>query len=221
MHEINYFLHITKTAGGSIKALLKQNLSEKAIFHNGHSNLPSIDSSIDVIFGHFLHDLHENYPDFNHSYSCFLRNPVNRVISHYHHLYNVDQSKVGNKIRNSGKDINEYFLDYNHWEFSNAMCKIIAGIKHHEQKWTDETILTQAIENLRKFKFIGIFELMQLSMFELSKKYNLDISNVPKVNIGNYKMQSINDDTIKEIKRINRYDIILYKFAIDQFLKRL
>ena len=222
MREIDFFLHITKTAGGSIKKLLGDQLNKGVVlFHNSHENVPPLQDNTQMVFGHFLVDIHEKYEGIKPNYLCFLRNPINRVVSHYYHLYNVDKSPVGDKIRSGGDDINEYFKQVNHWEFSNAMCKIIAGINVFDQKWSDERKLSIAMENMRSFKFVGIYEFLELSLVRLSKLYNLDIAHVPSVNIGSYKFSKINEETIRKIIRINKYDWILYNYGVDLFWKQI
>ena len=221
MRDLDFFLHITKTAGGSIKKLLADQLNDEVLFHNSHNDVPELKDETKMLFGHFLVDIHKEYDQVTPKYLCFLRNPINRVASHYYHLYNVDKSPIGDKIRSSGNDINEYFKRVNHWEFSNAMCKIIAGKETFDQKWSDEKILQIAMNNMRKFKFVGIFEFLEISLIRLSKLYNLNITEVPSVNIGSYKFSKINDETINKIIRINKYDWILYNYGIDLFWKQI
>ncbi len=218
------FMHITKTAGGSIKKLLAEHLGDSCVFYNESNtdiDIAELSKGKEVVFGHYAFGLH-NSIKLEPRYCCFLRNPVNRTISHYYHLFNNDSGPVGDKIRSGGEDINEFFMQSSHWEFSNFMCKVIGGYPRNTQLREDRSICRIAISNLRKMDYVGIFEYMDLSMLKLGEY--LDLSKEPvlgQVNLGKYKLAGVSKETILEILRLNRWDQLLYEVGTEHFWKVL
>jgi hypothetical protein len=217
------FIHLTKTAGGSLKELVKSILNHQSLFYYDDDQLPTINSDSKIIFGHFRFGLHEkmNLPP---KYACIFRHPITRTISHYYHLYNHDQSFVGETIRNSDQDINEFFEKSYHWEFENFMCKILSGINDTElyDSLNSLSAYHATLKNVyNSFEFIGLFEYLDLSIYTLLKKINIQetVVNIPKVNIGNYNISQVSEKTIERICELNYYDILLYRKLAYKFLR--
>lgn len=105
-------LHIAKTAGGTLKRALKDNSGVRVEFMYGAKDRQELAacnlSDTDLIYGHNRFEVHEelNLP-FVPRYFRYVRPPISRTISHYHHLRNVDTSAVGDKTCVS-KDINDF-----------------------------------------------------------------------------------------------------------------
>ena len=214
------FMHLTKTAGGSVKSILQESLGDKAFFYNAGSPVEDIVSKgKKVIFGHYAFGLHEDL-DIPENYACFLRNPLNRTISHYYHLYNNDKGPVGNKIRESADNINDYFAGSIHWEFSNFMCKVIGGYRRDSELKVDRSLCRKAIANLNEMDFVGIFEFLELSLSMMFRKLDIPVTDIPQVNIGKYKLGDIRPSTYNEIIRLNRWDFLLYEVATELFWKK-
>lgn len=214
-------LHITKTAGGTLKKALIETKSIASHFVYSRDDLDSLraleNNRLDLVYGHTMFGVHSQVglPEAT-PYMCFMRHPIARTISHYFHLRNVDKSKVGDIIRAS-KDINDFFENYKHWEFSNLMSKIISGVGN--QPISEDVFLPLAIENLEnQFCFVGFQEHFPLSMRGLSKVLGHEILFRTDQNVGRYKLDDVDPITIKRIEALNEKDLILYKFALQKFL---
>lgn len=216
------FLHLTKTAGGTLKHALSQidNYSVQMLY--GPSDIERIAQSnlneIDMVYGHSVFGIHEGLrfgavP----RYMCFMRHPVTRTISHYYHLRNVDRGPVGDKIRASS-DINDFFANYSHWEFSNFMVKIISGLGPRKPE-EGVNAYQLAIGNIvQHFDFVGFQEYFPLSLKKLSANIGRAIEVEKDINVGHYRFKEVSDRTLEKIIADNKNDIKLYKFSLERFL---
>jgi Sulfotransferase family len=216
------FIHITKTAGGSFQQLLENSLGNRSIFYNVPAPLPTVEVHHQLIFGHFPFGLHEllQLPP---RYGCVVRHPIARVVSHYYHLYDHEPGDIGEQIRNSGKDINDFFATSYHWEFENFVCKILSGKQGVDApRGVDHiaALYQSTRDNLRQhFAYVGVFEYIQLSILNLSTVLNTDLTLLPRVNAGTYDWSAISSQTLQRISQLNYYDILLYNEIVQQFLQ--
>lgn len=216
------FLHLTKTAGGTLKAALSEAPSLAVGFlYSSDDRRQLIESGmkgLDLIYGHTLFGVDDElglHPETK--YMCFMRHPVTRTISHYYHLRNVEKGPVGEKIRQS-RNINHFFAEYHHWEFSNFMSKVISGLGRQSPTEGIST-LQMAVENIEaRFEFIGFQEHFLLSMRALSARLGVPLSLKTEVNRGRYDLSDISEATIEKIERLNRVDMKLYKYCLKRFL---
>ena len=215
-------LHITKTAGGTLKSALQSaaGLNVEFIYNAmDRQKLAERDlSGVDMIYGHAMFGIHNElrFGD-DAKYMCFMRHPLARTISHYYHLRNVDKGAIGDKIRQSS-DINDFFENYHHWEFSNMMTRVVSGVGVARGADEDE-ILEKASENLRKrFSFVGFQEFFSFSMRDLSKFLQQDLPLEKDINVGRYDISAISQKTLDHITETNQQDLALYKLALRRFL---
>jgi hypothetical protein len=93
----------------------------------------------------------------------------------------------------------------NSFQVKNFYCQYFSGRPFEN---VNEEIYETAINNLRKFYFVGKFESYNNSFKNLCKKLNLKDLKVPNINQNKYT--EINDDQKKLIMIYNKYDIKLY-----------
>src|SRR5262245_21353372 len=90
-------MHIPKTAGTSTRWIAEQQYPVGTIHQLYPGHEPQIVALVEaarlrdsaVVMGHFRFGLHDRLPG-GGRYVTFLRNPIDQVISHYHHLQTVD-----------------------------------------------------------------------------------------------------------------------------------
>jgi tetrahydromethanopterin S-methyltransferase subunit G len=216
------FLHLTKTAGGTLKTALGNTKNLSTFFVYGPHDINRLKErspqDYDLIYGHSIFGLHKKVglPDTTR-YMCFMRHPLTRTISHYYHLRNVDRGPVGDRIRMS-TDINDFFENYSHWEFSNFMVKIVSGMGNGRAP-EGVSALQQAIQNIeKKFEFVGFQEFFSVSIQRLSQKIKRDLAIDNDVNVGRYAFGDVSKSTVKIIEDLNHGDMRLYKYALRKFL---
>ena len=217
-----FFMHLTKTAGGSLKELLKDAAAggEDIVLHYpdelGFRRYFNYEKLPKVLFGHYVYGAHEK-ADAPANYACFLREPIARSISHYHHLKNNDTSQIGNNLRSF--DSIEHYLKYsNHWEFDNFLTRTVSGVAN-QVKFGDVGYNTyaKARHNLRcNFSYIGIYEKLQESLGRLEKIIPIRPKNLPRVNIGKYSRDTTSEE-MRMLRALNRFDELLYEEAVTIF----
>ncbi len=231
------FLHIPKTAGMSLRGLFVKNYREGKHFNTelGSGMIENWGKCLSrikkmsgdelrqyLIFkGHMPFGLHEVLP-FPVEYITFLRDPVQRAVSHYKML-------CRNKIIPSDHLIDSAQTDWNlakypelGYSFDNCQTRTLAGVgtdlpfgacsgKH----------LQMAMENLdRHFKFVGLTEQFDLSLMLLGRvcgwKWHFYVPDNVSAN-GSF---SISPDLVEAIRRLNRFDFELYRHAQERFQRQ-
>ncbi len=220
------FVHLTKTAGGTLKEAIANEPSFSPVFLYNEKDWSKYDRSFhNVIYGHpnkwmfgkIGKDLDSSGDRF--AYITFLRHPVTRTISHYYHLRNVDQGEVGDRIR-SYSSIDDFFANDFHWEFSDFFCKMFSNSEHIRANVDMERRFEEAkntIENC--FSFVGFQESFDLSVLVLNVLLGRNLRIQQNINVGGYSSFGIKKETLRKIVLMNEYDLRLYKRA-QRFLGR-
>lgn len=217
-----FFMHITKTAGGSLKELFKKAAAagESVSFH--YNDEPGFRVHFDyqpmpkIMFGHYTYGQHEKC-DAKADYACFLREPVARTVSHYHHLKNHDNGPVGKNLRNF-ESLEQYLKYARHWEFDNFLTRTISGVAN-QIRFGDVGYNTyeKARYNLRcNFSYVGIFERMEESLDRLKKIVPIRPEKMPQVNVGKYS-RGTSAEEHRLLRSLNRFDEMLYEEALAVF----
>jgi hypothetical protein len=233
------FTHIPKTAGTSLRHILMQQYGENAVFMfyddptvttknadellnelRGYFRyLPATNNQnfnslvkLRVISGHKPFGIHSLLPVNNFHYITLLREPIERVISFYYHIF--------------GRT--EHSLDYlisckQSIEFDNLQVRMLSGVGWKVPYGNCSCkMLEQAKYNLLHYYTFGIQDRFAESL-EIFSKY-LGWSQVQMVaeNVGvnKPKNSSIEQETLHLIAQQNLLDIELYQFAKHLFKER-
>ncbi|HPY42084.1 MAG TPA: sulfotransferase family 2 domain-containing protein, partial [Thiolinea sp.] len=187
------FVHLTKTAGGTLKEAVRNEPSLSTSFVYGQQDWVHYDRTRHtVIYGHPNEWLHgkvgkplDNSGD-RFAYITFLRHPITRSISHFYHLVNIEKGELGERMR-SYKDINDFFANDYHWEFDNYYCKIFSthpNLRDNEDFDRRVEEARDVIQN--KLSFVGFQEYMGLSLLSLNSMLGTDLKIETQVNLGKY-----------------------------------
>ena len=189
------FLHIPKTAGSNIRLALEEQLSLddycldysdpimskpkavrwiQALYHSRKTRL--IDKKI--VCGHFLaakycrNNLHESVKRDRDFYVTFLREPLQRAVSHYYYWqrYPTPHHKLWKKYNKQGWDMEKFLLSS---EMTNYQSQFLWRL------------------SIDAFDFIGITEKFHESMSLLKAK-------APFFESLEFKSQNVNPDKIKQ-----------------------
>lgn len=214
------FIHLTKTAGGSLKDAVREETSFSPLFVYNQYDWQGYDrTKHTVIYGHPDTWLYGNIgktldgSSDRFAYITFLRHPITRTISHFYHLVNVETGAVGDRLR-SYKDINEFFAKDYHWEFNNYYCKVFSTHPKLRDNDDFERRVDEARDNIEnKMSFVGFQEYMGLSLLTLNSMLDTQLKITSNVNVGDYSYQGISKETLKKIVLLNEHDLKLYKMA--------
>lgn len=204
-----------KTAGTTLHYIFRNNFGynyvevQKKIFTKDDlRTLLSINKNIRAIGGHSLRsvdNLDEVCPDLK--YITFLRDPVNRFLSHYNHgkIYKHHNMSLEERIRMPGE--------------ANYQTKFILGkkgLKEREFMGSEDDARKAKRILERDFKFVGIVEEFDESLILMKKALNLNIIAYEKKNIMKKKYtikNKISDYLMQKIKEVNKLDYELYNFV--------
>jgi hypothetical protein len=214
------FLHVTKTAGGTLKEGFKALTGRRVDFVYGPADKDRLRAlppgQLDIIYGHVLHGFHADL-GLAPRYACFMRHPVTRTISHYYHLRNVEKGPVGERIRASA-DINAFFASEDYWEFDNLMVRILSGYANQPLPPGSEA-LDRALDHMEAHvEFVGFQEFFPLSVRKMNATLGLNIVTAKDANVGRYALSDVSSETLDRIEALNRLDLRLYKSALRRFL---
>ena len=214
MNKINIFLHVEKTGGMSFEDLLANNFRE-----GKHIRYPRSDGetfnweNIQCIYGHF----HINWPTLKRDFGdrpkrfyTFLRDPVDRVWSHYHHTNGPQDHGHIDKWLNSMDRDRKYYHAY-----SNRQVYALTG---------HEDITTQSLE-IAKLKLeeidFGITEYFYNSIM-LFQKGNPEVFKTldfEYLNFTKNKIPMTANDKACIIPYV-QFDMELYQYAKELFIRR-
>lgn len=216
---MNIFMHIPKTAGSSIRQLIKRNYNEDERYpiygyENIKNRLNQVNYNSKIIYGHFK----INQIDFKGAkIFTFFRKPHSLCISLYN--YTKKSHPESNRIRNSSNLI-DYIERYMPVSYDNPLIRYTAGVKNREKFGSiNEQHLFNAKRNIESLNITVCFmEEFSKSLVLLQKENFLKKIPLLKKNVGLYK--KIEDTkTIKFLDELNKYDNQLYNYAINRFNK--
>ena len=228
MKNTIFFTHIPKTSGSSFKKyLIEPNFNEREIYMpRGRLDILTKlnKSKIKVVQGHIKFGVH-HFIDNKPIYITFLRDPIQRAISHY---FFVKQCKFSTYIHPDFSLVESFSID----EFfklkfrDNLQTRFIAGYGYDKEIKNSDKLLAKAIENLDKYyQVIGIKERFEESLYCFKKYFNwkLSMSHEYQEQKTMFKKQikDIDDDVIYSITQSHELDIQLYNFAVKKFESQL
>jgi hypothetical protein len=218
------FLHLPKTAGSTLARILQHQYPAGSIISLYDSMLgeelaaipPSQLGRLRVVMGHLYFGAH-TYLSRPSTYVTMLRDPVNRVISHYyyvrqdstHYLYDYAQ-KMGLK---------EYIETCNRHEPNNDQTRLLAGKRDTRSfGMCSDEMLDIAKKNLIEyFAVVGITEDFDRSLMIMKRNLGWRMPFYISENVGQRRLRReyISVETLGVIQAHNFLDIELYRFAKD------
>jgi hypothetical protein len=185
------FLHIPKTAGTSLRQMIEKEYPagaclflyypapfQKNVITEIQTKLPRAK----VLYGHFSFGIHRLL-GIKGQYVAFLRNPIDRVISFYHHNARQPDMRYYAAIQDGMSLLD--MLESHKPEVNNHITRIIATYGK-EDMLDDTKVLEQALENIEKhFCFIGLVERFTESVNLLGQQlgWRTAYTTVPYLNV--------------------------------------
>lgn len=239
------FIHIPKNAGSLINNLIGQLfLPEECLFclfnDDFYSRYKSrVESNrfkqLRFVAGHLSYSL-SHLAEANYKIT-FLRNPVDRVLSHYFYYRKI------HKDCNQTIDFNgnpcpliEYNLPWEEdlirhlttpfriksLEFINAQTWQLAFNIHNRphEVWSDSEVLEMAKQHLDDFNFVGIYERLNSDLAKLFQEQGWQIpEQLERVNatVERKAISEVDSHIIDVIRSQNALDIELYDYALNRF----
>jgi hypothetical protein len=220
-----YFMHIPKTAGTSVRAVLAEQYrpEELLLVYEDELNLAHPDEAFTarartrlhetrIIYGHYYYGIHELLGS-RPIYVAIIRDPIERVLSFYNHSARVPGWPYYSRIQ-QGLTLADFVANCVDYQVNNLMTRMIAGVKErHELRVLSESYLEQAFAHISK-SFLAIATVERLNdMMELLKptlgwkRYDL-----PRLNATEGPLVQAPDGRTRAIiQEHNRLDTALYQ----------
>jgi hypothetical protein len=156
----------------------------------------------------------------------FLREPVDRVLSHYYrHIHHPDLTpavrlRAQERKRERAASLEEALVEKRLPQISNLATRFLCGHPTRDRDLAPST-LDNAKANLRNFAFVGIQERFDESLVLLQRMLGLDL--VPYLNRhvsvegGRPAVDEIPDEHRALIEEHNGLDLELYSFGLELF----
>jgi hypothetical protein len=228
------FLHLPKTAGQSVSALLASalephiHISTEEAFRQFLGLSDRERAALRFAHGHMPYGLHRLVNQ-QCQYVVFLRNPVDRVVSAYYHIKQTPQHPVHISIRN-GATLAAYATTFGESDNQQTrrLCQydfleILEPAKFDSYWWQKSQSrklhledLEQAKDCLRACSFIGFQENFVSSARDLLRYLRLPASiEIPRINenLARPTITEIDPGTLDLILERNLFDLELYQFA--------
>jgi hypothetical protein len=222
------FMHIPKAAGSTLHGILERQYRKSGIYDIDTSRLHAsivefkqLDNEeklkISLLKGHIPFGLHEYLPQ-QSRYITMLRDPVNRVISHYNYAARRPDHYLHDTIIKKKMSLSDYVSSGVTHEMDNAQVRLLSG---HDDDLPfgscDRLMLEQAKHNLTNyFHVIGLVERFDESVLLMKEKLNWrwpPIYVSRKVRAHKASSREVSQELRENIMQYTKLDYELYNFA--------
>lgn len=234
------FIHIPKTAGSTLDVIMMRQYERKLIFPLDlpvqksiaeFKKLPEARKrEIKVIHGHMRFGLHEYFPQ-PCTYITILRDPIERVISHYYYILRTPDHEFHNEVTSKNMSLKDYVGSRMTTELDNAQLRILYGVEATGNGFGQCSIgfgqcSTEMLESVKKnirehFAVVGLTERFDETLILLKRAFGWKPPYYIKQNVTKNRplKEEISKDTLNLIEKYNELDIELYRYVEEMFEK--
>jgi hypothetical protein len=236
-------VHIPRTGGGSVTSAISRAYGRAKSAGNvqlsadkTHRLLEHVSGNLDSWSGrafadHVPYGLFARYLPPDTQYITFLRDPVERVLSHYYFHAQAGPEKVrmiwrrelaaagdGGTVGDEDDDTLEAGHARGITSYNNCATRVSWGGETLEGELPPDAV-EQAKDNLASFAFVGVTERLDEAVILLGKLLGVPLAgyHLRHVREGRPKAAEVPADLIRLIEQHNALDIELYRVARERF----
>lgn len=225
------FIHIPKTGGMTLYSMIRD-IYKPSELHKINPAMESIEKyrhlpqerkeKLKAIYGHMDYRVRELLPP-NSRYVTLMRNPVERVISHYHYVRRTANDPLRELAMQSSLD--DWVARCDLLEMDNGQTRRLLG-SAESAKFGEcmAEMLERARHNVQQnFALVGITERFDETYGLMSKLFGWPIKNYAPRNVAQQRssIKEIPIRTIRLIEKFNALDMELYEHASRLFADRI
>jgi hypothetical protein len=228
-------LHITKTAGTTLARVAQQQYPAPGFLRSDYdfdafearlASMPDADKrAIDCLFGHMAFGLHRWLPR-PAVYVTLLREPVDRVISHYYYALHATDHPLNRRVVDEGMTLEDYLVSGILDELNDGQVRRLSGARDEAIPYgsVPPELLDVAKRNLREhFAAVGLTERFDESLLVFSRALGWRNVHYVTLNVtpGRPLRSRVPAALRQLIERYNPLDAELYAYARELFNDQL
>jgi hypothetical protein len=225
------FLHIGKTAGTTLRQVLRRNFRSSDIMVvrvrgrpreetlERFGTLPEeVRARPRLIMGHTVFGLHELIPRPS-TYISMVREPKSLVVSQYRFVLRTPGHRHHELVTSAGMGLGEYIRSGISMEMDNSQTRAIAGDRDTPYGECSDEMLERAKRNVEeRFAVVGLTERFDESLVLLQKAFGWSRLGYVRANVSPKRNPvELTDDDLTLIEEHNRLDRELYRFVTERF----
>jgi hypothetical protein len=230
------FLHIPKTAGSTLRALLRRQY--RGYGQHGVRGLdtpeleaamaalrPALRPATRLIGGHVMYGVHRYLPEAvaaqPFTYVTMMREPVDRVISDYHYVLRTPGHDFYDPVATDHYSLEDYVRSEITIYTNNVQTRMLAGVGRDVPVGRcTEAMLAQAQRHLNeRIPLVGLTERFDESLVLMKRAlgWRMPVYRVKNRTKGRPKREEITPSAHAAIEAYNALDLALYREATARF----
>lgn len=227
--QVVIFIHIPKTGGMTLQRILEKQYKFNNTFTiNSRYFYESIEqfkhlpesqrAAIKLLQGHMFFGLHEFLP-MPCSYITILRNPIDRIISHYYYVIQNPTHYLYQSVISQKMNLRDYVCSGLSPELDNCQTRLLSGVQEPiGVGQCSFELLEKAKTNLKShFAVVGLLERFNETLILLKENFRWKMPFYIRQNKtqkpSNYNYKNISPEILEAIIKNNKLDIKLYKYG--------
>lgn len=220
------FVHIPKTAGTTINTIIRHLYPTKQLykFHPAPESIQRFHAlprhrreALRLVYGHIDFSWQEILPP-DTRFFVFLRNPVERAISHYYHLRRAVADPLHQRAKTSS--LLQWVSTCGILEMDNGQTRRLAGEMDLPYGEVSSLTLERAKANLaNNFAVVGLTERFEESQILLSHEFGWPLNRYNAHNVADNRphRNEVTPEILRAVEYSNRFDMELYLQASKHF----